>query len=68
MERVHLVHRQEVDVALDERDGEEMSADVEVHAPVAEARLVLDGDGGHLPHALGARAAALAPQQLGERL
>ena len=44
MEGVELVAAEEVDVPLDERDVEEVPADVEVHASVGKSRRVADLD------------------------
>ena len=50
VKRVHLVARNQIDVALDEFDGEKMTAHVEVHATVGKPRGVFDVHGRHGPN------------------
>jgi hypothetical protein len=47
VERVQLVPRQQVDVALHELDGHEMPGDIEVHPAILEARRIVDLDAAH---------------------
>ena len=54
VKRIHLVHRQEIDVLLDEIDREEVAPHVEVHTPVGKSWSVVDLDGGNRPHCFAA--------------
>ena len=47
VEIVHFMQGDEVDIAFDEFDGEEVAAAVEVEAAPGEAGVVVDGDGGN---------------------
>ena len=47
MEPVHLLKRDEIDVALHVVDGEEMARDIEHRPPPGEARMILHVQGGH---------------------
>ena len=71
VEAVELVHRHDVEVAFHFRYAEEMASAVEVRTPVAEARRILDHDGGEIPFHLvggGLPAVDLDGQHLLERL
>src|SRR6185312_15056221 len=53
VEVVHLMQRDEVDIAFYEIHRVEMAADVEMQTAVFETGIVVDGDGGDLQRAVG---------------
>ena len=66
MQAVELMHRHNVDVALDLLNREEVARNVEVHTTIAKTRSVLDRKAGHRPILIGSQRLAidLGGQQL----